>query len=26
VLTGLWLVYLTYGVVLDFTVGAHWWV
>ena len=26
VLTGLWLMYLTYGVVLDFAVGAHWWV
>jgi hypothetical protein len=26
VLTGLWLMYLTYGVVLDFTVGGHWWV
>jgi hypothetical protein len=24
VLTGLWLMYLTYGVVLDFAVGAHW--
>ena len=26
VLTGLWLMYLTYGVVLDLTVGGHWWV
>jgi hypothetical protein len=26
VLTGLWLIYVTYGVVLDITVGGHWWV
>jgi hypothetical protein len=25
-LTGMWLMYLTYGVVLDFAVGGHWWV
>jgi hypothetical protein len=25
-LTGLLLMYLTYGVVLDFTVSGHWWV
>jgi hypothetical protein len=26
VLTGLWLIYLTYGVVLNFALGYHWWV
>jgi hypothetical protein len=26
VLTGSWLMYLTYGVVLNFTAGGHWWV
>jgi hypothetical protein len=25
-LTGFWLIYLTYGVVLDFALGYHWWV
>jgi hypothetical protein len=26
VLTGLWLIYVTYGVVLNLAVGYHWWV
>jgi hypothetical protein len=26
VLTGAWLIYLTYGVTLNFALGAHWWV
>lgn len=26
VLTGIWLLYMTYGVVLDLTLGEHWWI
>ena len=26
VLTGIWLMYLTYGVTLNLALGAHWWV
>jgi hypothetical protein len=26
VLTGIWLIYMTYGVVLNLTLGEHWWV